>query len=95
MGDHHQILTVDAVLVMMFQTIVLPFMVVVWAVIGTTNLYSRKLLSNTEKSLKWGIKRVWFVQFLSEKSASTALEELSGQLLDGRNIRVFYASKDG
>ncbi|XP_026380790.1 glycine-rich RNA-binding protein 4, mitochondrial-like isoform X3 [Papaver somniferum] len=36
-----------------------------------------------------------FVQFMSEKSASTALEELNGQLLDGRNIRVFYANKDG
>ncbi|KAI3845980.1 hypothetical protein MKW92_012388 [Papaver armeniacum] len=33
-----------------------------------------------------------FVQFMSEKSASTALEELNGQM---RNIRVFYAKKDG
>ncbi|KAI3977020.1 hypothetical protein MKX01_008878 [Papaver californicum] len=34
-----------------------------------------------------------FVQFMSEKSATTALEELNGQLLDGRNIRVSMQTK--
>lgn len=34
-----------------------------------------------------------FVQFTSENTASKALEEMDGQLLDGRNIRVHYAHK--
>ncbi|OVA01754.1 RNA recognition motif domain [Macleaya cordata] len=33
-----------------------------------------------------------FVQFMSERSASTALQEMDGQLLDGRNIRVHHAN---
>ncbi|PIA38982.1 hypothetical protein AQUCO_02700275v1 [Aquilegia coerulea] len=34
-----------------------------------------------------------FVQFSAESSASKALHEMDGQLLDGRNIRVHYANK--
>ncbi|KAF8402851.1 hypothetical protein HHK36_010942 [Tetracentron sinense] len=34
-----------------------------------------------------------FVQFTSGSAASAALQELDGQLLDGRNIRVHYAHK--
>ncbi|XP_057956101.1 glycine-rich RNA-binding protein 4, mitochondrial isoform X2 [Malania oleifera] len=34
-----------------------------------------------------------FVQFTSETAASTALKEMDGQLLDGRNIRVDYAHR--
>ncbi|KAF5751480.1 glycine-rich RNA-binding protein 4 mitochondrial-like isoform X1 [Tripterygium wilfordii] len=34
-----------------------------------------------------------FVKFTSESAASTALKEMDGQLLDGRNIRVHYAHK--
>ncbi|XP_071717717.1 glycine-rich RNA-binding protein 4, mitochondrial-like [Rutidosis leptorrhynchoides] len=33
-----------------------------------------------------------FVNFTSEDSASKALAEMDGQLLDGRNIRIQYAS---
>ncbi|KAF9599071.1 hypothetical protein IFM89_033678 [Coptis chinensis] len=35
-----------------------------------------------------------FVQFTTESSAGKALQEMDGQLLDGRNIRVDYAKKD-
>ncbi|KAF8010701.1 hypothetical protein BT93_J1376 [Corymbia citriodora subsp. variegata] len=34
-----------------------------------------------------------FVQFESEAAASTALNELDGKSLDGRDIRVHYAQK--
>ncbi|KAH7560895.1 hypothetical protein ACOSP7_016640 [Xanthoceras sorbifolium] len=34
-----------------------------------------------------------FVKFTSEAAASAALKEMDGQLLDGRNIRVYYAHK--
>ncbi|XP_052185737.1 glycine-rich RNA-binding protein 4, mitochondrial-like [Diospyros lotus] len=34
-----------------------------------------------------------FVQFSSETAACTALKEMNGQLLDGRNIRIEYAHK--
>ncbi|XP_024018990.1 glycine-rich RNA-binding protein 2, mitochondrial [Morus notabilis] len=34
-----------------------------------------------------------FVQFTSETAANTALKEMDGQLLDGRNIRVHFAHK--
>ncbi|PWA50087.1 RNA recognition motif domain, eukaryote, Nucleotide-binding alpha-beta plait domain protein [Artemisia annua] len=34
-----------------------------------------------------------FVHFISEDSASKALTEMDGQLLDGRNIRIQYAKK--
>ncbi|PON58989.1 Splicing factor-like protein [Parasponia andersonii] len=34
-----------------------------------------------------------FVQFTSETAATTALKEMDGQLLDGRNIRVQFAHK--
>lgn len=33
-----------------------------------------------------------FVHFTSEDSASKALAEMDGQLLDGRNIRIQYAN---
>ncbi|XAR59013.1 hypothetical protein NMG60_11014625 [Bertholletia excelsa] len=34
-----------------------------------------------------------FVKFASETAANTALKEMNGQLLDGRNIRIEYAHK--
>ncbi|KDP44202.1 hypothetical protein JCGZ_05669 [Jatropha curcas] len=34
-----------------------------------------------------------FVQFSCESAASIALKEMNGQLLDDRNIRVYYAHK--
>lgn len=34
-----------------------------------------------------------FIQFSSESEASSALQKMDGQLLDGRNIRVHYANK--
>ncbi|KAL7583567.1 glycine-rich RNA-binding protein 4, mitochondrial isoform X3 [Lactuca sativa] len=34
-----------------------------------------------------------FVHFVSEESATKALAEMHGQLLDGRNIRINYANK--
>ncbi|CAI9301142.1 unnamed protein product [Lactuca saligna] len=34
-----------------------------------------------------------FVHFVSEESATKALAEMDGQLLDGRNIRIHYANK--
>ncbi|KAK3188980.1 hypothetical protein Dsin_028541 [Dipteronia sinensis] len=34
-----------------------------------------------------------FVKFASENAASTALKDMDGQLLDGRNIRMYYAHK--
>ncbi|KAK1551160.1 hypothetical protein Q3G72_031218 [Acer saccharum] len=34
-----------------------------------------------------------FVKFASETAASTALKDMDGQLLDGRNIRMYYAHK--
>ncbi|KAI7753663.1 hypothetical protein M8C21_015805 [Ambrosia artemisiifolia] len=34
-----------------------------------------------------------FVHFISEDSASKALAEMDGQVLDGRNIRIQYANK--
>ncbi|XP_024032168.1 glycine-rich RNA-binding protein 2, mitochondrial [Morus notabilis] len=34
-----------------------------------------------------------FVQFTSETAANTALKQMDGQLLDGRNIRVHFAHK--
>jgi len=33
-----------------------------------------------------------FVQFSSKNEADTALQKMDGQLLDGRNTRVHYAS---
>ncbi|KAD4584945.1 hypothetical protein R6Q59_036288 [Mikania micrantha] len=34
-----------------------------------------------------------FVHYISEDSASKALEEMDDQVLDGRNIRIQYANK--
>ncbi|GAB2235052.1 hypothetical protein Droror1_Dr00004330 [Drosera rotundifolia] len=34
-----------------------------------------------------------FVKFASENAAASALKEMNGQVLDGRNIRVHYANK--
>ncbi|GMY10792.1 glycine-rich RNA-binding protein 2, mitochondrial-like isoform X2 [Fagus crenata] len=34
-----------------------------------------------------------FVRFTSETTATTALKEMDGQILDGRNIRVHYAHR--
>ncbi|CAH1446857.1 unnamed protein product [Lactuca virosa] len=34
-----------------------------------------------------------FVHFVSEESATKALAEMHGQLLDGRNIQINYANK--
>ncbi|XP_035541494.1 glycine-rich RNA-binding protein 2, mitochondrial-like isoform X3 [Juglans microcarpa x Juglans regia] len=34
-----------------------------------------------------------FVRFTSETAATTALNEMDGQSLDGRNIRVHYAHR--
>ncbi|KAJ0979476.1 hypothetical protein J5N97_014950 [Dioscorea zingiberensis] len=34
-----------------------------------------------------------FIQFYSENEATTALQKMNGQSLDGRNIRVHYANQ--
>ncbi|KAG9453621.1 hypothetical protein H6P81_006525 [Aristolochia fimbriata] len=43
----------------------------------------------TAKSKGYG-----FVKFASEAEATTALQKMDGQLLDGWNLRVSYANKD-
>ncbi|WOL09283.1 glycine-rich RNA-binding protein 2, mitochondrial isoform X2 [Canna indica] len=43
---------------------------------------------STSKSKGYG-----FVQFSCEKEATTALEKMNGEFLDGRSIRVKYANK--